>query len=207
MRVLLRTDYTNEAARMVAKFKFPDASHALETVREDTELRAPDGTVSAILLHEVIPARLHKRAFDLWYDRVTSLPSDRPGILASKSMARSIGRDGNLSLQSGVNDTVLRETDARQENLGYGGKTLTLTTKTQKYPDMLHGARELVELIGSLYKKHLRASYETQRFAVKTAGRRLWHTPFSSIYLLKSCSCAYHTDSNNLTGVPTALTA
>jgi 2-oxoglutarate-Fe(II)-dependent dioxygenase family protein len=185
--------------------QFPDQSHFTTTVSADAKVIAPDGQVIAIFLHQVIPGKLHQRGYELWKS-VDGLVSNRATALGTKSLPRSINRDGTPSPRSGVNVRVLGVTQARQGNLGYFGRDLRQTTLSVKRAEMLDGNRQLIELTDELYLKHAPLLYASQLAVVKNASRfRLWNTAFTTIYLAKNFRTAYHLDSGNLRGVMSAL--
>lgn len=186
----------------------PDPSHVRRTFREDFCLRANDGSIVALLLCNVIPEKLHRRAFDSWWPRVTNQVTDRTDVIGSASMPKSIRRDGSPSGFYGVNKAILDTTaagEARQATLGCSSKGITPITK--KYPQMLDDNRELVELTDRLFKIYLPQFREKARREIKKAPEefRLWKTAFTSIYLLKAWSSRYHKDKNNLRGVLTGI--
>src|SRR5277367_368988 len=202
-------DFADEAERL--RNSVPQAEHARETLAEDFCLRAMDGSVVALFLRGVIPARLHRRAFRSWYPRVKSHVTDRTEVLGTVTMSKSTCRDGAPSGFKGVNDEILASTPAGtalQATLGCSSKG-NVTPMTEKHPDMLEDNRELAELIDHQFKKHLPQFREKALREIKKAPKRcrLLNTAFTSIYLLKSWSSRYHKDSNNLRGVLTALTA
>jgi hypothetical protein len=201
-------DFAEKAERL--RNSVPQTDHARQILDYDFRLRAMDGSVVALLLRDVIPAKLHRRAFRSWYSRVNSHVTNRPEVLGTVSMSKSTCRDGAPSGFKGVNDEILNSTPAGtalQETLGCSSKGI-ITPMTEKHPDMLEDNRELIELLDWQFKKHLPQFREKALTEIKKAPKqcRLLKTAFTSIYLLKSWSSRYHKDSNNLRGVLTALT-
>jgi hypothetical protein len=199
-------DYESEARSL--RKTVPHRSHAPHTL--GTELRGKDGRVVALLLRDVIPRKLHRRAFHSWWHRVTHRVTDRTEVIGTSSLPKTIGKDGRPSGFKGVCKGILDETpagNARQETLGWSARG-KITPITKKYPGMLDDNRELIEVIDDLFQKHLPQFREKARAAIKQGpeGCRRWHTAFTSVYLFKGFSSRYHKDKNNLRGVLTALT-
>jgi len=206
----VQPDYDYAAQAKELRKTVPDPSHARSTFDEDFRLRAKDGKTVALLLRNVIPERLHHRAFDSWWERVTHRVTDRTDVLGTRSLPKTMCRDRSPSGFYGVNKGILDATpagEARQTTLGCSAHGITPITK--KYPQMLNDNRELIELVDQLFKKRLPHVREKACTEIKKAPEefRLWWTAFSSIYLLKNWASRYHRDKNNLRGVLTALIA
>jgi hypothetical protein len=205
----VQPDYDYAAQAEALRKTVPDWSHIRGTFDEDFRLRAKDGKTVALLLRNVIPEKLHQRAFAGWWDRVTQRVTDRVDVLGTVSLPKKMRRDGSPSGVYGVNKGILDATpagEARQATLGCSAHGITPITK--KYPQMLNDNRELIELVDQLFKKHLPHVREQARTEIKRAPEefRLWKTAFTSVYLFKAWSSRYHKDKNNLRGVLTAIT-
>lgn len=208
-RILLTPDY-EEAARNL-EGRFPSPLHVRKTLTETTEGRTKDGIVRVVLACNVIPAPLHKLAYELW-NVVNELPDKRPTAVGSESLPRTTG-DGMLSGRKGVpKETlrVLRRQGTAQGILGYldatPSQTCHRTPLTKLHPEMLEGNERLIKLVDELYKTYRPDSYERQRVEIeKVPMWRLWQTVFSTIYLARNFRTAYHFDSGNVKGVMTAL--
>jgi hypothetical protein len=202
--VLLKYDFRKKTRSL--KGQFPDSSHVCRTVRKNTKLIGPDGTIVAVFLCNAIPWRLHKLAYELWRS-VDSLPSNRATAVGSPSFHR-LKSDGSLSKRLGVVRNVLKVLKAQgaaQDVIGYSGSSdrrLHKTPLTKKHPEMLAGNKQLILLVDELYKKHLSTFYANQNAVIeKTPQWRLWQTVFSTIYIAKNFRTAYHRDGRNLPGM------
>ena len=197
--ILLKHDY--QAATAGLEGAFADPSHALQTLKADTKVVAPDGTIGAVSLCDVIPPTVHMLAYELWKD-VPELPSNRATAVGSPSLSR-LKNDGTLSERQGVPKKVLKvvkERGTRTGSIGYlGGHKTPLT---RKHPELLAGNKRLIHLIDGLYKKHLPRFYAKQRAVIEQAPQwRLWQTVFSTIYIAKNFRTAFHRDTGNLPGM------
>jgi len=199
----LRHDFSKAAEKLAGKF--PDSSHAEQFRVEDTTWVSPDGETVAVLLCGAIPPELHLRALELLKD-VNDFPSNRVTAMGTRSLARSIGRDGTPSPRSGVNVRVLRASPARQALLGWD-RPGHETPQTVRHREMLNGNRALIELADRIYKRHLPIAYAKQRVEIeaKAPHYRLWKTTFTGLYVAKKFRTAYHRD-GNLKGAMTAIT-
>jgi hypothetical protein len=202
MRTSLREqDYEKEAAKLVGQF--PDRSHANLTIDVDTKVMAPDGIITAVLLCNVIPSKLHNLAYELSkpvYGRL----GNRSTAVGTESLPQHTRKDGTLSEYRGVNERVLNFLKARQGMLGY--RRCRKTPLTIKRPEMLDGNERLVKRVDELYAEHLPTFHAMQRAEVEKAPRcRLRNTAFSTIYVAKNLRTAYHPNQGNLLGVMTAL--
>lgn len=204
----IELDYDKEAVQL--KGEFPDESDATQTIDEDVELYAPDGTITAVLLCRVIPSDLHMLAYELWKD-VDNPISNRPVATGATREHRSTNHFGVPSPRTGTNErvvNVLQRLDARQAILGWDAKSGGLTKDTRNHPEMLDGNRNLIERVDELYAEHVPVSHTIQLAAVKMSRDphyRRWHTAFSNLYILKNFCTACHYDTNNLRGVLTAI--
>lgn len=208
MKILLLTDDYQEAAEKLLR-KFPHPSNAPKIIDSDTEVFA-HGRVLVVFLRNVIPWHLHKLAFQFW-NHVDEPLTNRTAALGTELLHRSEGLDGRLSPRHGVNnrvEKVVKEQGAAQGVLGWDGKNGGLTPMSQKRPEMLNANRTLIELVDSLYEKYLPNAHAIQLAAVKMNADPdcgISHTAFTNIYVLKQWATAYHRDTNNLHGVPTAI--
>jgi Oxygenase domain of the 2OGFeDO superfamily len=208
MRTLwLKHDYKKAATKL--KGKHPAASHADQTIDEDTKVIVPEGRIIAVLLCKAIAPELYRLAYELW-KLVDDPLSNRATAVGTLSLARSTNKDGTPSPRSGVNVRLLDILEARQGILGFLDATpdqpCRKTTLTKRCPEMLDGNQRLIERVDALYAQHVPDFYAIQRAVVEKARRwRLWHTAFTTIYLAKNFRTAYHPDSGNLRGVITAL--
>ena len=145
-----------------------------------------------------------KLAFELC-KTVNGHPSNRPTAMGTRSLARSVGLDGRPSPRSGVNDSVLAASPARDGTLGYdrpGHQTLL----TLKHREMLDGNRRLIELMDARYKRHVPDVYAKQLAALEKVPGRLSRTASTAVYIAKNFRTAYHRD-GNWPGAMTCLTA
>jgi hypothetical protein len=62
--LLLRHDYKEAAAEL--KGQHPAPSHVDQTIKEDTVIIAPDGSIPAVLLTQKIDPALYNPAYELW---------------------------------------------------------------------------------------------------------------------------------------------
>jgi hypothetical protein len=201
--LLLKNDYRELAAKLVGQF--PDRSHATLPLDADTRVIVPDGSISAVLLCNVIPPELHRLAYELW-KTVDDRVDNRATAVGTLSLPKSMNLDGTLSQRSGVNARVMDVIQARQGILGYLGRPCRKTPLTIKHPEMLDGNRRLVQLVDELYKEYLPTFYAKQWAAVEKIPRwRLGHTVFTTIYIAKNFRTAYHHDTGNMRGVMSAL--
>ena len=202
--VLLKYDYLKQARSL--KGQFPDSSHVRRTVREETKLIGPDGTIVAVFLRNAIPSHLHKLAHELWRT-ITELPRNRAVAAGSPSLRR-LKSDGTLSKRRGIARNVLKVLKAQgaaHGMIGYfdsSGRHFRKTPLTRKHPEMLAGNKRLIHLIDGLYKKHLPTFYANQRAVIENAPQwRLWQTVFTTIYIAKNFRTAFHPDTGNLPGM------
>jgi hypothetical protein len=205
----LSRGYQEAADKLIGQFA--DPSNAELTIDADTTLLA-DGAVRAVFLRNAIPSNLHKLAFEFWKS-VDEPLTNRPAATGTKSRHRSVGRDGSLSRRRGVNahvEKVLKEQGAAQGVLGWDARNGGLTPLTIKHRELLDGNGQLIELVDSLYARHVPSLYAIQRVEVQKNPDSLCPlglTAFSNIYILKQWATAYHKDDNNLPGVLTAIMA
>ena len=206
----IKDDYEENEITLENENAFADLSDADEVIDQNTEVRAPDGTIVAVLLRSVIPAAQHMLGYELWKE-VDSPLTNRVAATASHSLPRSKNLDGSLNRRWGTHKKmgkVLDDQGARQGVLGWDAKDGGLTKDTLKHPEMLKGNRTLIKLVDSLYKQHVPSLYAVQRAAVKANNDphcRLSHTAFTNCYVLKQWPIPYHRDTNNLHGVLTAI--
>lgn len=205
----LRHDYREATDGLDGQFA--DRSHVRQTLDEDTKLVAPDGTITAILLCDVIPPARHKRAFELC-QIIHELPSNRPTAVGSPSLPR-LKSDGTVGNRRGVPKPVLKVLKAQGAGhamLGYVDATpdqpCHKTPLTVRYPELLDANRPLVEIVDARYRQHAPTVYARQRAETEKAPQwRLWDTAFSTVYVTKNFRSAYHSDTGNLPGVLSAL--
>jgi hypothetical protein len=208
MRILpLSSGYREAADNLVGQFA--DSSNAILFIDSDTTLLS-DGVIRAVFLRKVIPTHLHKLAFQFWKS-VDEPLTNRAAAAGTESLHRSVGLGGKLSPRRGVNEhveKVLKDAGAAQGVLGRDAKNGCRTKMTLKHPEMLNGNQGLIELVDSLYAKHVPSLYSVQRTAINENPLcGIWGTVFSNIYILKQWATAYHKDDNNLLGVLTAIIA
>ena len=200
--IWLNHDYKKAAAKL--QREFADRSHADRIFDRDTEVRVPDGETIAVLLCDVIPQKLHKRAYKL-FKRVKDRPRNRPTAMGSKSLPESIRSDGHPSLRSGVNKRVLDASRARHGLLGWDRPDHE-TKLTVRHREMLLKNEELIKLVDRLYCASLPTAYTKQRRMLnKVPSHRVCGLNFSTVYIAKTFRTAYHTDTGNLPGVMTCL--
>jgi hypothetical protein len=207
--LFLKVDYRK--ATIGLKGQFADPSHVRWTLKKDTKVIVPDGSIGAILLRNAIPPALHKLAYELW-KTVDELPSNRAVAVGTPSLPRQ-RNDRTLSERQGVHKIVLaalKKQHVGQGTLGYldakPDQPCHKTPLTKKHPEMLDGNERLVKLVDELYKQYLPTFYAKQQAEMEKAWRwRLWSTVFSTIYLARNFRTAYHRDSGNLLGVMSAL--
>jgi hypothetical protein len=197
--IWIKQDFRPAAAKLKGKFAAP--SHATHILAEDSRIIAPDGTIGAVLLCDVIPSELHRRAYDV-LKNVNGFVSNRATALGTISLPRSVNQNHVASSRSGVNEIVLQASPARQGILGCD-RPRHLTKLTRKHPELLKCNRALIELVvDSLYAEHLPLFYKKQRAIV--GKMPLWDTVFTTAYVGKQFRTAYHAD-GNLQGTMTAI--
>lgn len=209
--LLLKHDY--EAATTELKGKHPAPSHVDQTINRDTVVIAPDLSIIAVLLKDVIAPKLLEQAFESW-STVYELPSNRATAVGTVSLPR-IRSDGTLSERREVSEMVLdvlEEQGVRQGVLGYLDATpdqpCHKTPLTIKRPELLDRNENLIKLVDGLYAQNLPTFHARQFFEVEKAPHwRLWDTAFTTVYIIKELRCAYHTDSGNFHGVMSAIIA
>ncbi len=201
--LLIKDDYRKAAAKLVGQFPAP--SHAEQVIDRDTRVIAPDGRITAVLLCNVIPAELHRLAYEL-FKPVDALVDNRATAVGTLSLPKSMKLDGTLSRRSGVSTHVMDVVGARQGVLGYLGRPSRVTPLTVKHPEMLEGNRQLIQRVDALYKEHLPSFHAKQWAAVeKIPHWRLGHTVFTTVYIAKNFRTAYHRDTGNMRKVLSAL--
>lgn len=208
-RLLLKHDYQKATRKLEGEF--PHCSHVSQSLGEDMEVIAQDGTPVAVLLCKAIPSALHRLAYELW-NTVDELPSNRATAVGSRSLPR-LKRDGTVADRRAVPGEVLeilKERGTAQGSLGYLDATpdqaCHRTPLTRRNPEMLDGNDRLIKLVDDLYKRYLPSFYAKQKAEVEKAPRwRFWNTVFTTIYLAKNFRTAYHRDGGNLLGVMSAL--
>jgi hypothetical protein len=206
---LLKHDYRN--ATLGLEGRFPAPLHVHQTIMEDTRVFAPDGSIVAILLCKVIPASLHKLAYELWKS-VDELPSNRGTAAGSRSLFR-LKMDGTLGERRAIPERVLNLLAGQGTAHGSIGhfdatpdRPCHKTPLSKNQPEMLDGNERLVKLVDELYKRYLSMFYAKQQAEVEKAPRwRLWKTAFTTIYIARNFRTAYHRDTGNFKGVMTAL--
>jgi hypothetical protein len=207
--LLLKHDYQRVAAKL--KGTHPAPSHADKVIDLDTRLVTPDGNTTAIVLTQRIDPHLCRRAYALW-STVDGPLSNRATAIGSPSLPRLM-KDGTLSGRQGVPKSVLEileKQGVRQGVLGYLDATpdqpCHKTPLSINRPEMLDRTKSLVKRVDELYAQYMPSLHAIQRAEVKKAPRsRLWHTAFSTIYIVKQLRSAYHADRGNLRGVMSAL--
>ena len=192
----LRHDYEESAVQL--RGEFTDARDVDETLDSDTIVLSPDGKLEALLLCGVIPRDEHLLAYELWKN-VRQRCQQQAGCRAgAEAMHRSRSITGELSPRTGTNERVvevLRKQGVRQGIIGYlDGNPCRKTPLTAKHPEMLNGNRTLIELVDELYQQHVPELHAFQKAEVKKVPRwRLWHTAFSTVYVIKQLKTAsYH---------------
>lgn len=191
--------------------QFPDRLHVLETIDVTAETVVPGVGPVAIFLRDVIPASLHKLAFEFW-KTVHELPTNRSIAVGTKSLLR-LKNDGTTGKRLGVSKDVQLYLKERRVAHGFIGSVDATsdapchkTRLTTRHPEMLEGNRLLIELVNRLYKKHAPAFHSKQRAEIeKVPLWGIWDTAFSTVYLARNFRTAYHRDGGNLKGVMTAL--
>jgi hypothetical protein len=206
---MLSDDYKKAIAGLRGKHPAPE--HVDEIIDHETKLVAPTGDVIAILLKQRISPELYNPAYKGW-KTVDELPSNRALAVGSPSLP-NLKKDGTLSPRHGVAQNVLKVLESqgvRQGILGYLDATASQpchkTPLTERRPELLYRNKELVKRVDELYAKYAPVPYAVQLAEVAKCPRwRLWHTAFTTAYVIKSLRCAYHYDSGNLRGVMSAL--
>ncbi len=197
----LKHDFKEAAAKL--KGQFADPSNASQILTESTRIIAPDGSVTAVFVRNVISSRLHLRAHEL-LKSVNGFVSNRAIAMGTQSLARSVNKKGIASPRRGVNEIVLDASPARQGIVGWD-RPRHVTELTRKHPEMLSGNRALIELANNVFAQHLRTTHAAQRTVVQKIPWRLWNTAFTTVYVAKNFRTAYHRD-GNLNGAMTAIT-
>jgi hypothetical protein len=202
--LLIKQDYKKAATKLIGQF--PDLSHVTDMLDTATKVVTPDGRTSAVFLPGKISLKLLRRAHRL-LKPVDGLVTNRAVAVGTRSLPRSMNKQGVPSPRSGVNARVLEVLEARQGILGYLDRPLRKSTLTLKHPEMLKGNRRLVRVVDELYKRTLPIQYATQSAELRKVSPepRIANSVFSSVYVTKNFRTAYHIDANNLRGVMTAL--
>ena len=199
--------HDRQEAALKLKGELPDSSNVRQTLDEDSKLISPDGKIAALFLRNVIPARLHKRAYNI-LKHVDELPENRVNAVGTIPLPRRRKKDGTWSPSLGVNEKVLqilKKQGVRSGTLGY--LPCHETQLTKRHPEMLRRNEALIKLTDGLYAEHLRTFYEKQVAVVEKVPRcRLWNTAFTTVYITKDWQTSYHRD-GNLKGVMTAITS
>ncbi len=205
----LKHDYEDSAVQFAGEFT--DAEDGDLTLDEDTKVFAPDGSLQAILLCDVIPRTDHLLAYELWKN-VNGQVTNRPEAVGAKATHRSTSPSGELSPRTGTNERIaklLRERGVRQGILGYlDGPTCRKTALTVKHPELLDGNRNLIERMDRLYAEYAPEFHSLQKAEVERIPQwRLWDTSFTTVYVIKQLKeASYHRDKGNLGGGLTAIT-
>jgi len=207
----IRMEFDFETAISHLKGRHPDPTHCDRTINENAVIMAPNTRIIAVLFKERIDPRLRKEAFEIC-NVVNDLIDNRPAAVGTKSMPRinKDGRVGTYHATAGDVMEILEDDDARQGLLGAVKGTATrpahLSQLTREKPELLVQLRELIEEVNRLYAKYLHTFHAIQRAEVKRAQKslRLWHTAFSSAYIVRNLRSCYHRD-GNLPGVMSAL--
>ena len=206
MKLQHSQDYEEEAVKLQGKY--PDPTDADQLIQRDTFVTAPDGRPVAVLLKERVDPALYRLAYALWKPAVKGSVQNRPTAMGASSLQK-IKKDGTLSpyrcIDPGV-VKVLRQQGARQAILGWDVKLNDLSRQTERQPELLDGNKRLIQRMDHLLNHYVPTVRAFQRSIVKKNPRsRIRHTAFSTIYLLKDKSAAYHRDTGNLAGGMTAL--
>ncbi len=201
MRILrLKHDY-RKAEKLEAKHPVP--SDVDQVIDRDVLVEGPDQSTIAMLLTKCIASDLWHLAYAMWSTAVKKLPSARPTAVGTSSLP-SPRKDGTLSEYHGVHKFVLdviKPQGSRSDRLGFvNGRKTRLTVKR---PELLEANRELIERVNALYAHYSPRHHAKQLLEVKKGRCRIWHTAFSTVYIIKQTQTAYHADSN----LPGALTA
>jgi hypothetical protein len=201
----LDEDREKEVAELEGEFA--DPLHVHRFIAKTRRVVTPDGKTIAMLLRNVIPRALYEQAFATCWKNVRGLPSDRATAVGTRSLQR-VKNDRTLSGRRGPSKhslALLKKWGTATGVLGFSGGTRDRSRLTERHPEMLDQNRALFELVDKLYREHMADIYAEQQVIIARApNRRLWGTVFSSVYLSKRWSTAYHRD-GNLKGVMTAL--
>jgi len=207
----IRLQYDFEAATSHLKGKHPDPSHCDRIINENALIMAASTKLIAALFKERIDPNCRERAFKI-SKLVNDLIDNRPAAVGTKSTPR-INKDGRLSPYDATADEVMNILDddnARQGLFGAvkgkGKRPARLSPLTKKHPEWLDQLRKPIEVADQLYSKYLSTLYAVQLAEVEKASRdvRLWHTAFSSAYIIRNVRSCYHRD-GNLQNVMSAL--
>ena len=146
--IWLKHDYQEAALKL--KGKTPDPSNVRQTLIEDSKLISPDGRIVALFLRNVIPARLHERAYKL-LKSVDELPENRVTAVGTTPLPRRRKKDGTWSPRWGVNEKVLRVLKKQGVRTGIiGYRPCHKTWLTRRHPEMLLRNEALIKLVDSL---------------------------------------------------------
>jgi hypothetical protein len=207
--LLLRRDYKEATAGLEGKHPAP--SHADQTLDQDTVVIAPNGNIAAVLITQQIPPELLKPAYELW-KTIDELPSNRATAVGSSSLPQ-LRKDGTLSERRRVPEIVLetlKEQGVGQGVLGYLDATpdqpCHKSPLSLNRPELLDRNELLIKQVDDLYAQHMPSHHSLQLTEVEKAPHwRLWHTAFTTIYIVKNLRSAYHADRGNLRGVMSAM--
>lgn len=208
--IWLDRDLKNEMHYL--KTRHAEPSHAIRTIGDrDAVVAAPDGTIEAIFLKQVIKPDWCDAAYADW-SQVDDVINNRTAILGSRSVAR-IKKDGTQSKRAGPEEHLVqrvKDAGGRHGALGYWDATRSSpcqkTPLTLRRPEWLTNHRALIEFVDREYALQVPRIYARQRAEVAHIPNwRLWETVFTTLYLIKLVEARYHTDSGNLRGVLSAI--
>jgi hypothetical protein len=207
----IQLEHDFEAATTHLEGKHPDSTHRDRTIDENAVIMAPSTKIIAALFKQRIDPQWQKQAFEVGLS-VNNRIDNRPGVIGTESLLR-INKDGTLgtyfATANGVMD-ILDDDDARDGLFGAvkgsGTRAARLSPLTTKHPEWLEQLRKPIELADQLYSKYLPTPYAIQLAEVERASSllRLWHTAFSSAYIIRNVRSGYHRD-GNLPGVMSVL--
>ena len=181
-------------------------------IDRDTVVLAPDGTtIIALLLTDRVDLRLCEQAFEI-AETVDDLLDKRPTAGGTKGMVRvkKNGRLGKFHVAPAPVMEIHNRDDVREGLLGAiagtGARSPRKSRLTDERPAFLDELRSLVERVDDLHAKYVPNLHAYQRAEVKKAPEfRLWHTAYSSLYIVRHLRAAYHRDRHNLRGALSAL--
>jgi hypothetical protein len=207
----IRLEYDFETATSLLEDKHPASTHRDRTIDENAVIMAPSTKIIAALFKQRIDPQWQREAFEVGL-AVNGRIDNRPGTVGTESLPM-INKDGSLSTYYATANGVMKildDDDARDGLFGAvrgrGTRPARLSRLTKKHPEWLEQLRNPIELADQLYSKYLPTPYAIQLAEVQGASSllRLWHTAFSSAYIIRNVRSGYHRD-GNLPGVMSVL--
>ena len=149
--IQLERDYK----KWIAGLDFAAPAHADRTIDRDALILTPTGAITALLLKNVLPLHLLKKAFEI-SAVIRDRPDGRSAAVGSKSMPRILkdGRRGTYHATPNSVVKILERDDVRQGVFGAIGRRARrppeLSKLTREKPEFLSRLRPLIEEVNQL---------------------------------------------------------